>query len=275
MPPIEMPSGKNETTENFPVTKLIDKTHRPHVAAYYSFARAADDISDSETLSPEEKILRLDQFDAALMNESDNSIESVIPLRNSLKETGVSSDHARELLVAFKRDVTKLRYKNWEELLDYCRYSAAPVGRYLLDLHGEDHASWPANDALCSVLQITNHIQDCATDLCELNRLYIPLDMLAARGATIDDVKAKTSSPSLRSVFNDMIDKMGPMMDLAHTFPPQVKNRMLRIDTAVINNVADELLRELTKRDPLAEPVKLSKGQKLMALIDGVLRGFF
>lgn len=272
---IEAPSGKNESTENFPVTKLVSDKYKPHVAAFYIFARAADDISDDELLSAEEKGKRLDRFDAALMDENDNEIASVIPLRNSLKETGVTPQHARDLLIAFKHDTTKLRYNNWDELLDYCRYSAAPVGRYLLDLHGEPKTSWPANDALCAVLQITNHLQDCADDYRTLDRVYLPLDMLDAFGADLTELSAPQSSPALRHTMDAMIDKMEPMMKLAKTFPGQLDNRMLKIDTAVINEVACGLMKILRARDPLCDNVKLSKAQKLGCLLRGMLKSYF
>ncbi|MDD3182829.1 MAG: squalene/phytoene synthase family protein [Alphaproteobacteria bacterium] len=271
---IEVPSGKNESTENFPVTKLVSAKYRPHVAAFYIFARAADDISDDLLLSAEEKQQRLDRFDAALMDENDNEIASVIPLRNSLKETGVTPQHARDLLIAFKRDTTKLRYNNWEELIDYCRYSAAPVGRYLLDLHGEPKSSWPANDALCAILQITNHLQDCADDYRELDRVYIPLDIMDAFGTNPTALSAEKSTHSLRRTMDAMIDKMDPMMALAKTFPGQLNNRMLKIDTAVIYEVAGSLIKILRTRDPLCDNVKLSKAQKLGCLVWGTLKSY-
>src|SRR6185437_5568302 len=100
-----------------------------------------------------------------------------------LKEHRLSEQHAMLLLEAFRRDVTKLRYADWEELMDYCRYSAMPVGRFVLDVHGEDRAIWPLSDALCAALQVINHLQDCAKDYRELNRVYIPRDVF-------DDVEA-------------------------------------------------------------------------------------
>ena len=80
-------------------------------------------------------------------------------------------------------DVTKLRYRDWDDLIGYCSYSAMPVGRFVLDVHGESRATWPANDALCAALQIINHLQDCGRDYRNLDRVYIPLDALAESGA--------------------------------------------------------------------------------------------
>lgn len=269
---IETPSGKNEETENFPVTKLVSAKYKPHVAAFYVFARAADDISDDPLLPAEDKIARLDRFDSALMDESDLSVESVLPLRQSLKETGVTQQHARDLLIAFKRDATKLRYDNWAELLDYCRYSASPVGRYLLDLHGEAKTAWPANDALCTVLQIINHIQDCGDDYRELDRVYIPLDMMERFGASPTDLSNEELTPAMRKTLDAMLDEMEPLLQLALTFPAQIRDLRLKIDTAVICEVARSLMHILRTRDPLRDDVKLSKMQKIGLLAKGTLK---
>ncbi len=273
---IETPSGKNEKTENFPVDQLIRADLRPHVKAYYIFARAADDIGDDLLLEPQEKVRRLDLFGKALLNPSDLSIPSVIPLRDSLKETGVSADHALDLLVAFKRDATKLRYANFEELLDYCRYSASPVGRYLLDLHGVPRESWASGDALCTALQILNHIQDCANDYAELDRVYLPLDLLAKNQADASHLSREheKSSPELRQTLTDLLDLTTPLIRKARELPPQIKDRHLRIDVSTIVVIAEKLDRLLRKRDPLRDNVKLSKSAKFCAFASGVLRAY-
>lgn len=276
MSAIETPSGKNEKTENFPVDQLIRADLRPHVKSYYIFARAADDIGDDLLLEPQEKIRRLDLFGKALLNPSDLSIPSVVPLRESLQETGVSPDHALDLLVAFKRDATKLRYENFEELLDYCRYSASPVGRYLLDLHSVPRESWASSDALCTALQILNHIQDCADDYAELDRVYIPLDLLAKNGADVTHLSREheASSSALRQTLTDLLDMTKPLIRKARELPPQIKDRHLKIDASIIVVVAEKLDQLLRKRDPLCDNVKLSKPEKFFAFASGVLRAY-
>ena len=99
---------------------------------------------------------------------------------------------------AFRLDAHKNRYANWSELMDYCALSAAPVGRFVLDVHGEDPAIWPASDALCSALQIINHLQDCAEDYKRLNRVYLPLDTLGGHGATVEMLDRPKAPPPLR-----------------------------------------------------------------------------
>src|SRR3546814_3843453 len=109
-------------------------------------------------------------------------LEKATRLRLSLAATGVAAARGTDLIAAFKQDAVKRRYADWGELLGYCRLSANPVGRYLLDLHGEDPAGYAASDALCSALQILNHLQDCQGDYRQLDRVYLPQDRLAAEG---------------------------------------------------------------------------------------------
>ena len=100
-------------------------------------------------------------------------------LRESLAASGLSPAHALTLLKAFRRDASENRCETADDLLAYCRRSADPVGRYLLDLHQEDPALYPASDALCTALQILNHVQDCGRDRRELDRVYLPVRWLA------------------------------------------------------------------------------------------------
>lgn len=268
-------TGKNRDTENFPVGSLLIRPDlRHHVHAYYNFARAADDISDDPLLDANEKICRLDRFAAALGDDNVDDIPEVAALRRSLRETGVSPQHSLDLLTAFKRDATKLRYRNWDDLLDYCRYSASPVGRHVLALHGIGEEAWPANDALCSALQIINHIQDCADDYREHDRVYIPQDMLARRGGTLSDLAGSASTETLAATLRDMLDAMGPMMAVARGLPRAVPDARLKCETSVIVVLAERLIALLQRRDPLCDNVKLNKFQKISALLTGLVRAW-
>ncbi len=172
---VETPSGKGAGDENFPVGSfLIRRALRPHVHAFYRFARQADDIADNPDLTPEDKVQRLDRMGAILDGAPGEDSPAAVAMRVSLRETGVTSQHCHDVLRAFRLDATKKRYRDWDDLMEYCRYSASPVGRQVLDLHGEDRANWPANDALCSALQVLNHLQDCGDDYRDLDRVYLP-----------------------------------------------------------------------------------------------------
>src|SRR4051812_48832013 len=180
---VEAPSGKGRGDENFPVGSwLIRRDLRAHVHAFYRFARNADDIADSPVLSADEKIRRLDRMGAILNGTPGDDSPAATAMRAILAATEVTAQHCHDILHAFGQDAVKLRYHDWDDLMEYCRYSAAPVGRQLLDLHGEGRQTWPASDALCAALQVLNHLQDCADDYRILDRVYVPLSDLAFAG---------------------------------------------------------------------------------------------
>ena len=136
----ELSSGKGHKDENFPVASiLIARRHRPAIMAFYRFARASDDIADNAAATPTAKLALLDDMRLNLIGDANDTKEAV-ELREVLAVQGLSNEHALDLLTAFRQDVTKLRYANWNELLDYCRYSAMPVGRFVLDVHGESRS---------------------------------------------------------------------------------------------------------------------------------------
>ncbi len=268
-------SGKNRHNENFPVgSYLIRHDLRPHVHAFYAFARDADDISDHPLLEPEEKIERLNKFAAALNDEQMNDVPSAVALRKSLRETGVSPRHSLDLIKAFKRDAVQRRYRDWDDLIDYCNYSAAPVGRHVLALHGIGEAVWKTNDALCNALQIINHIQDCADDYRELDRVYLPMDIMAANGASPADLADEAAPEGLRHTLRIMLDKVEPMLAEARTFPSLIPDLRLKAEVSVIHALAERIVALLRKRDPLCDNVKLGKASILGGTAIGVLRAW-
>ena len=267
MESVEEWSGKTKGDENFPVgSALIAARVRKHVHAFYDFARNADDIADSAALAPDDKIARLDVMEAVLLGQEQAGSPSATRLRASLAECGVTPQHARDLLVAFRRDATKSRYANWDELQDYCRYSAMPVGRHVLDLHGESHQAWEASDALCSSLQVLNHLQDCKADLASLDRCYLPEDLLKNFDSGIADVRAGATTPGLRLVFDTLLGQCDRLNHIAEGLPREVEDWRLRLETAVIVALARRLSARLRCGDPLAMRVKLSRGDGLASM---------
>jgi hydroxysqualene synthase len=255
---VEAWSGKDRRDENFPVgSRLIRPDLRAHVHAFYAFARNADDIADSAILAPEEKLARLDLMEAVLHGREETGSPSALALRDSLAATGVTPVHASELLIAFRRDATKQRYATLTELYDYCRYSASPVGRHVLDLHGESHTTHAPSDALCCALQVLNHLQDCASDLATLDRCYLPEELLAEFGSGIDDLRKPAATPGLRKVFDSLLHRVERMTLFASDLPKRTRDRRLRLETAVIVSLAKRLTARLQRRDPIAAEVKL------------------
>jgi squalene synthase HpnC len=251
----DLASGKGRGNENFPVaSRLIRADLRPTVFAFYRFARLADDVADHPTASTDEKFARLAGLEAGLRGDAGGDPVGV-GLRATLEERGLTDEHALDLLVAFRRDVTKRRYESWAELLDYCRYSAAPVGRFMLAVHGESKVLWPANDALCTALQIINHLQDCAKDYREIDRVYIPRDLLAAQGTDIEALAGRRASPALRSVIRDLAERTTALLGCSRNFAGQIADRRLALEVGVIQSLAQSLAARLSHRDPLSERV--------------------
>jgi farnesyl-diphosphate farnesyltransferase len=269
---VEAWSGKDRGDENFPVgSVLISARLRPHIHAFYAFARNGDDIADSPVLAAGDKVARLDAMEDVLLGRRDDGSPSARRLRASLAETGVTPRHGVELLVAFRRDATKRRYASWDELLDYCRYSAMPVGRHVLDLHGEDRATWEPSDALCTVLQVLNHLQDGRKDLTSLDRCYLPADLLAEAGAEVPDLLGAAATPGLRRVFDGLLDRCDALNHAARALPRRTRDRRLRLETAVIVGLSHRLAARLRRGDPVATRVKLTKSD-VFASVLGALR---
>jgi hydroxysqualene synthase len=272
----QLRSGKGHRDENFPVASwLISAEHRGIILAFYNYVRTADDIADHATLRPTEKLRLLDRLEASLLGKSSDEPPGVA-LREALARRGLPSRHAEDLLAAFRMDVTKLRYQNWDDLIGYCRYSAMPVGRFVLDVHGESRATWPANDAVCAALQINNHLQDCAADYRNLDRVYVPLDALASAGARVDDLGRSRASPNLRRCLNGLAARTAELLDEGRGFAASIADWRLSLEVSVIQSYADRIVAMLATRDPLSEPVHLSKAQftgyGLIALMKAALQ---
>lgn len=254
-------SGKGHKDENFPVASfLLKPKHRAPVMAFYHFARAADDVADNEAASADEKLALLGAMRATLAGASDANPESRA-LRGVLDQHALTPQHGLDLLTAFERDCTVDRYATWDDLMDYCRYSAAPVGRYVLDVHGEDPATWPASDALCAALQVINHLQDSGKDYRAIDRVYIPTDMLAAAGARVEDLGAEKASPALRSVIVALAEKTQGLLAQSAAFSGMIRDKRLAVEVAIIQRLAESLTKRLITHDPLSERVHHGKAE--------------
>ncbi len=269
----ETPSGKGAADENFPVGSfLLPKHLRPHVAVFYAFARAIDDVADNPALSPEDKIARLDGFARAIEgSDNDPAYAKAHAVRRSNLQTGVTGKHCLDLISAFKQDAVKNRYQSWDELIDYCDRSASPVGRYLLDLHGEDKRGYIQSDALCNALQVINHLQDCADDYAEMDRVYLPQQWLREAGAVTEDLAKPSATPGLRRVMDQCLQGTERLLSEARRLPLALKSRRLALESAVIVRIADRLTRRLMREDPIATRVELSKPAALRCTAAGVL----
>jgi phytoene/squalene synthetase len=190
-----------------------------------------------------------------------------------LNARGLSPKHAQDLLTAFRLDVTKLRYRDWDDLMAYCAVSAMPVGRFVCDVHGESRAVWPANDALCAALQVINHLQDCGEDYRNLNRVYIPQDALSASGANVEALGRPRASPALRDCLHQLAVRTEALLTESDGFAAAIADVRLSLEVSVINTLAHRLTRILRHRDPLGEKVHLGIAGVAGGTAFGILRG--
>src|SRR5271163_4745091 len=266
----EWRSGKGHRDENFPVASwIIHPRHRALILAFYNFVRTADDIADHETLGGDEKLALLDLLEAELLGQGDSQPEAV-NLRRALAERGMPPRHALDVLIAFRMDVTKLRYENWDEVIHYCRYSAMPVGRFMLDVHGESTSTWAASDALCAGLQINNHLQDCGKDYSDLNRVYLPRDALAAAGSSVAALGAARSSPPLLQCLHSLAARTEILLNESKSLVAEVKDFRLGLEISVIQAFAGRIVGLLKVRDPLSQTVHLGPIELIACSLSGM-----
>ena len=273
-PASQLRSGKGHRDENFPVASLlIHPQHRSIIRAFYDYVRTADDIADHATLGESEKLKLLDGLESSLLGKSDDE-QVAVTLRSALAKRGLSPKHAQDLVTAFRLDVTKHRYRDWDDLIDYCSYSAMPVGRFVLDVHGEDHATWLASDALCAALQIINHLQDCAADYRNLDRVYIPLDAFAAAGAEVAELGAPGASPNLLRCLHELARRTQILLGHGLPLAGQTEDWRLALEVSVIHTYAERIVALLTARDPLSQNVHLGPAGFALYGLAGLAAGF-
>lgn len=247
--------------ENFPVgSRLIRRDLRGAVLAFYAFARGADDVADDPSLAPAEKLARLDRMEAGLRGAAGGAAAGTA-LRDALSQSVAPSAlaQAHRLLDAFRFDARGGTVASWEDLLAYCDASADPVGRFLLALHGEDPRGIPASDALCTALQVLNHLQDLREDHLALGRRYLPGDWMAEEGASDADLGARAATPALRRVIDRALDGCDALLAEAAPLPRLLASRRLAGEGESILRLARGLAARLRRQDPLAGRVAPSR----------------
>ena len=224
--------------ENFPVASvLLPAALRHPVSVIYRFARTADDFADEGDLRPQERLARLEGYRAELRGLEAGRSPGLLLFRE-LRE--VVAAHRLpfapfyDLLDAFSQDVTKIRYANFAEVMDYCRRSADPVGRLMLHLYGEaGHENVACSDAICSALQLINFWQDVQIDF-RKNRIYLPQEDMARFGVTEDQIAASDASGGWWDLMRFQIDRSRRMMSLGAPLARRLPGRIgLEIRTVV------------------------------------------
>jgi hydroxysqualene synthase len=248
--------------------ELFPQKVRPHLFAFTGFVRLADHIADSAWLTHEDKIARLDILEAALDDDavagwSEDASRVIHNIRYSLRETGISSRHARRMVQAFRRDVMGERKYTWADLLAYCQDAAAPVGRYMLELLHEDQAQCgKPSDDLCAALRILKRLRDCKGAADQFNRLCIPEQFMTDAMVSIDHLRAPTAKGQTRAVIDRVLDGVERLLRNAEPLPGLIRHRGLRMHTAIVLCRGQKLAARFREEDPLQGRVSLSRWQR-------------
>ena len=237
--------------ENFPVISFIlPNEFKKHIAIIYWFARTADDLADEGNFNPEERIKKLDEFRLRLESLIKGNCTSHLEhcLLNTINEKKLTSQYFFDLLFAFKQDVTKSRYENFDEVINYCKHSANPVGRLILELFGyRDEKLNVQSDKICSALQITNFLQDTLIDF-NKGRIYLPQDELKRFGVDEKMFELKENNLNLKRLIEFNVERAQKMFnegkELLHSL-----NGGLKIEISWTVNGGERILNKIRKND--------------------------
>lgn len=273
-------SGKSFKDENFPVASFfIGSKIKKKIRDFYFFARTADDIADHLDLKPNQKLKILNFFDQSLKDEKITDIDVTNKLIKEFSKIKFAKKYSRQLLVAFKLDAKKKEYRNWKELVFYCKYSANPVGRFFIDLTysskkkklWERSAIMKSSDGLCTALQIINHVQDCKKDYELLDRVYLPISLFKKYSIQFSELNNDFSSTEFKKLKQDVISNVERLLNNSLEGIRKINIWSLRKETLIIYQIAKKLCLLLKKEDPLKKNVKLSRNDLIFCFIKGII----
>ena len=268
-------SGKSYSDENFPVASfLMTKKIRSIVRVFYFFARMADDIADHQKLSSNQKKKILLFFDNAISKSKKTNNKVLDKMIARFKELPSGKKYSRNLLKAFMMDASNKKYKNWNDLLYYCKFSANPVGRFVIDAVNERkniEKIYEASDSLCTALQIINHIQDCKKDFKELNRVYIPESFFKKYSLDKKILRKSKSEENFERLKIEIIDNVLTSLRKTKLGLREIQSWRLRKETLIILNIAKRLCNLLKINDPLEKQIKLSRIDFIFCFFKGIM----
>lgn len=261
--------------ENFPVASfLIPKALREEIAIIYWFARTADDLADEGDDNNAERLEKLNlfekEFQLSLENKSNNQLFK--QLSKTIKNNNLSSTYFLNLLSAFKQDVIKKRYENFDEILDYCKLSANPVGRILLELFkvNEEEAKI-CSDKICTALQLTNFYQDTLIDY-NKGRIYYPVDEMKLFNVTELMLELKENNPNIKALVKHNIDRTQFLFDEGKNLLQYLSGRFLyEIKWTIAGG--EKILSKIRKNnyDVFSKRSKLSKIDFITLFVKSIL----
>ncbi len=249
------------------VPGLFPRAVRGHVRAFGAFVRTVDEIADDPRISTQEKLARLDVFDAALdgygwIGWSERDSAAAAAMHASVTE-GAPADHARSIVRAFRRDVAGARYQSWNDVLTYCEQAAGPVGRHLLDLLHEDTvALGPQSDTLCAALRILKRLRKSRDETLKFNRLCIPEQFLEDAMVSVRQLRAPSAKGQTRAVIDRVLDGVDRMLHRAQDLPDQAATGSIQRHTSIMMCRALKLAERFREVDPLQQRVALNRGER-------------
>lgn len=262
--------------ENFPVISfLIPKHLRKHVAIIYWFARTADDFADESTLNDRERLEKLNELELSLKNSLAGKIENeyLFALSITISEKVLTPQSFYDLLIAFKQDVIKKRYKSFDEILDYCKHSANPVGRIILELFGiRDNNAKVYSDKICTALQLTNFLQDTMIDY-EKGRIYLSNDEMTKFGVAENLFEESQNNLKLKQLIEHNVNRIQELFDEGKNLYSYL-NGSLKKEIAWTVAGGEEILEQIRKNDYniISFRPKLSKQKMIYLLVKELIR---
>ncbi len=271
-----MSSEKSKIKENFPVGLVVSPSLKPLVYAYYRAARLADDVADAKNVSNKIKIQKLSEISKAFINHKEPSAyNEVSKLGQIFAKENLDSSLYLDLLEAFKRDVSAKPIRIWEELIDYCRYSAAPVGRFMMAIHNENYSTYIPAQNLCIILQLLDDLGDIKEDLSLLKRCYIPEDMLAKYGVKESDLGLSYTKPEVALMLKEFLSKIKAMHKDVQHLPRLITNFRLRFEVCIILSLTNSMINKYNKVDILQYKPSLGYYDWAKSLAYGLLKSLF
>lgn len=249
--------------ENFPVVSwLIPKGLRKHIAIIYWFARIADDYADEGIFSDEERLEKLNLFEASLTELLKGNINSHFEaaLYNTITERNLSAQLFYDLLSAFKQDALKKRYKNFSEVLEYCSKSANPIGRLILELFNvRNDEAFFYSDKICTALQLTNFLQDLKVDF-RKGRIYLSEDEMKLFSVSEEDFDSSKINPNLSALLEHNVNRTQEMFNEGKKLLNYLHGKLkLEIRWTILGG--EEILNKIRRSDfnVLNKPPRLTK----------------
>ena len=261
--------------ENFPVaSKLLPKQLREPISAIYAFARIADDIADEGDASPQQRLDALEhhgqELERALKGNTD--LEPVfIACADTIHRHKLDVQLFHDLLTAFSMDITTTRYPHFSDLINYCRYSANPIGRLLIQLVGKDNTiNKQYSDAVCTALQLINFQQDIEQDLVENDRIYLAQDEMQAANITEQQLRDKANSPDIQWFMKNQYLRADKMLLSGYPLT-KVLGKQLGLEVRITILSAHRIAHKLMQQKSIYDRPRLGKLDWIIIAIQALL----